>query len=268
MPRRTEDKARIAGNVGAGVDLLRICALLRAVSGRDRARTVVEVTFVPGVAAGTTTALRPRPAEHRNLFMCDSTVFVGMNVPDFELETYDPAEGQFGTFSLAANKAAGKWTVLVFYPADFTFVCPTELADLADRQEVLAQMGATVLAVSTDTKFSHLAWRASEKLLAKVRYLMAADPTGALSRQLGVYDAKTGLALRGTFIVNPAGTLVSSEINFYNVGRNADELVRKMQANVYLAAHPNEACPARWKPGSKTLAPSEKMVGKVFEALQ
>jgi peroxiredoxin (alkyl hydroperoxide reductase subunit C) len=200
--------------------------------------------------------------------MCDQTVFAGMDVPDFTLETYDPATGQFGQLSLADNKTRGKWTVLVFYPADFTFVCPTELDDLAGKQDALAGLGAVVAAVSTDTKFSHLAWRNSEKLLANVRYLMAADPTGALSRQLGVYDARTGLALRGTFIISPAGKLVSAEVNFYNVGRNADELLRKMEANVYLAAHPAEACPARWKPGAKTLTPSEKMVGKVFEALQ
>jgi peroxiredoxin (alkyl hydroperoxide reductase subunit C) len=200
---------------------------------------------------------------------CDQpSLAVGADVPDFTLETYNPASGQFGQLSLAENKANGKWTILVFYPADFTFVCPTELADLAEKQDALAKLGAVVAAVSTDTKFSHLAWRASEKLLANVRYLMAADPTGCLSRQLGVYDCNTGLDLRGTFIINPAGKLVSSEVNFYNVGRNADELLRKVEANVYLAAHPAEACPARWKPGAKTLTPSEKMVGKVFEALQ
>jgi peroxiredoxin (alkyl hydroperoxide reductase subunit C) len=200
--------------------------------------------------------------------MCDQTVFVGMDVPDFEMETYEPASGQFGKLSLAANKQAGKWTVLVFYPADFTFVCPTELADLAEKQEALAKLGAVVAGVSTDTKFSHLAWRGSERLLADVKYVMAADPTGTVSKLFGVYDGATGLALRGTFIINPAGKLVSGEVNFYNVGRNADELLRKMEANIYLAAHPAEACPAKWKPGAKTLTPSEKMVGKVFEALQ
>lgn len=191
-----------------------------------------------------------------------------MDVPDFEMETYEPASGEFGKLSLAASKAAGRWTVLVFYPADFTFVCPTELADLAEQQAALAKLGAVVVGVSTDTKFSHLAWRNSERLLANVQYVMAADPTGTVSKLFGVYDHATGLALRGTFIINPAGKLVSSEVNFYNVGRNADELVRKMEANVHLAAHPAEACPAKWKPGAKTLTPSEKMVGKVYEALQ
>jgi peroxiredoxin (alkyl hydroperoxide reductase subunit C) len=191
-----------------------------------------------------------------------------MDVPDFALETYEPAEGQFGKVSLADLKNQGKWTILVFYPADFTFVCPTELADLAEKYEGLKRLGAEVVSVSTDTKFAHLAWRNTEKLLANVKYLMGADPTGTVSRLFGVYDAATGLALRGTFVINPAGKLVSAEINFYNVGRNADELVRKMEANAYLATHPEEACPAKWTRGAKTLKPSAAIVGKVYEALQ
>lgn len=196
-----------------------------------------------------------------------SVLRVGQSVPDFTMETYDPASGQFGQLSLAEQKAAGRWTVLVFYPADFTFVCPTELADLGDKYEALQALGATVAGVSTDTKFAHLAWRNSERLLSNVRYPLAADPTGTVSRLFGVYDPGSGLALRGTFIINPAGVLVGSEINFYNVGRDAGELLRKMEANAYLIKHPAEACPAKWKPGAKTLAPNEKMVGKVFEAL-
>ncbi|MCC7375037.1 MAG: redoxin domain-containing protein [Verrucomicrobiales bacterium] len=192
---------------------------------------------------------------------------VGGAVPAFEMEVYNPAQGEFGKVSLDALRKQGKWTILVFYPADFTFVCPTELADLADKHAALTGFGAEVIAVSTDTKFSHLAWRNSEKLLANVKYLMAADPTGAVSRLFGVYDPNSGLALRGTFIINPDGVLVSSEINFYNVGRNADELARKMEANAYLRQHPDEACPAKWRPGAKTLRPNEKMVGRVFEAL-
>lgn len=201
--------------------------------------------------------------------MSDTKIIsVGQEVPDFEMETYEPARSAFGKISLAELRKQNKWTVLVFYPADFTFVCPTELADLAEKYATLQKLGAEVVAVSTDTKFSHLAWRDSEKLLAKVRYPMAADPTGKVSRMFGVYDEATGLALRGTFIINPAGKLVSSEVNFYNVGRDASELVRKMEANAYLVQHPAEACPAKWTPGKKTLKPSEKMVGKVFEALQ
>jgi peroxiredoxin len=200
--------------------------------------------------------------------MCDSIATVGTEVPEFVMETYDPAEGQFGKISLAELKAKKKWTVLVFYPADFTFVCPTELADLAEKSEALKKLGVEIISVSTDTKFAHLAWRNSEKLLQNVKYLMGADPTGALSKLFGVYDPGSGLALRGTFVISPAGKLVSSEVNFYNVGRNADELVRKVEANVYLQTHPEEACPARWHTGGKTLKPSEKMVGHVYEALQ
>lgn len=201
-----------------------------------------------------------------NMTECN-VVSVGMDVPNFEMETYDPTEREFGKISLEQLKKKDKWTILVFYPADFTFVCPTELADLAEKHEALKKLGAEVISVSTDTKFSHLAWKDSEKLLAKLKYLMGADPTGTVSKLFGVYDCGTGLALRGTFIINPQGKLVSAEVNFYNVGRNADELLRKMEANAYLMKHPDEACPAKWERGGKTLKPSEAMVGKVFEAL-
>lgn len=197
-----------------------------------------------------------------------NTLRVGQQVPNFQLEIFDPARREFGTLSLDELRQKQLWTVLVFYPADFTFVCPTELADVAARYATLRKLGAEVIGVSTDTKFTHLAWRDAEKLLAQLEYPMGADTTGVVSRLFGVYDPQTGLALRGTFIINPDGVLVSSEINFYNVGRNADELVRKMEANVYLRAHPNEACPARWTQGAKTLKPGADLVGKVFEALQ
>jgi peroxiredoxin (alkyl hydroperoxide reductase subunit C) len=196
----------------------------------------------------------------------NTIVSVGASVPDFEMETYEPAQGDFGKVSLADLKKAGKWTILVFYPADFTFVCPTELADLAAEHAELEKLGATVIAVSTDTKFAHMVWRNTEGLLKNVRYTLAADPTGNVSRLFGVYDAATGLALRGTFIINPDGKLVSSEVNFYNVGRNAEELVRKLAANVHLMAHPAEACPAKWTPGAKTLRPGKELVGNVAAA--
>ena len=199
---------------------------------------------------------------------CDYlSLTVGADVPDFTMETYEPAGGLFGEVSLENLKKDGKWTILVFYPADFTFVCPTELSDLGEQNAKLEELGAKVISVSTDTKFAHLAWKNSEKLLENITYTMAADPTGEVSRLFGVYDEATGLALRGTFIINPEGKLVSGEVNFYNVGRNAEELTRKMKANAYLKDHPNEACPARWQPGEKTLEPSEKMVGNVWDAL-
>ena len=129
-------------------------------------------------------------------------------------------------------------------------------------------MCAEVITVSTDTQFVHLAWQTSEKELREVKYPMGADPTGKLSRQFGVYDENTGLALRGTFIISPDGTLFNSEVNFYNLGRNIDELMRKFKANMYLARKATEACPSKWKDdGDKTLEPTAKMVGKVWEAL-
>jgi peroxiredoxin (alkyl hydroperoxide reductase subunit C) len=195
-------------------------------------------------------------------------VKVGKKVPNFELEVYDPKTGSFGKISLEDFIRERKWLILFFYPADFTFVCPTELADLAEFYDELVEIGAEVVSVSTDTKYVHLAWQKSEKLLEKVRYPMGADPTGKVSRLFGVYDEDTGLSLRGTFIINPEGILVGSEVNYYNVGRNAEELVRKMRANVYLMSHPDEACPAKWEPGKKTLKPSEEIVGKVYEALK
>lgn len=192
---------------------------------------------------------------------------VGKAVRNFKMATFDPTEGGFGEVELEALNKAGKWVILFFYPADFTFVCPTELADLAAKHAELAAMGCEVLSVSTDTQFTHLAWKNDERLLKDVKFKMAADPTGAVSKYFGVYDWDAGLALRGTFIINPQGVLVSSEVNFFNVGRNADELLRKMKANSYLMDHPAEACPAKWTPGEKTLTPSADLVGKVYESL-
>jgi len=131
-------------------------------------------------------------------------------------------------------------------------------------------MGADIVTGSTDTQFVHLAWQKSEKELANVRYTMAADPTGNVSRMFGVYNEGNGLDLRGTFLINPEGTLLNMEMNFYNVGRNIDELMRKFKANIYVAKKTNEVCPSKWKDeGDKTLVnPGAKMVGKVHEALQ
>jgi peroxiredoxin (alkyl hydroperoxide reductase subunit C) len=129
-------------------------------------------------------------------------------------------------------------------------------------------MGAELITVSTDTEFVHLAWKRDEGELANVRYAMGADPTGKLSRLFGVYDEGSGLALRGTFIISPDGTLFNSEVNFYNMGRNIDELMRKFKANLYLTRKADEGCPSKWKDeGYKTLRPGPEMVGKVHEAL-
>ena len=201
------------------------------------------------------------------LYSDPTPIAVGQETPEFTMETYEPSSGSFGEVKLSELRNDGKWTVLVFYPADFTFVCPTELADLAAQDAKLTELGAKIISVSTDTKFSHLAWCQSEKLMADVKYTMGADPTGEVSSLFGVYDENTGLALRGTFIINPEGKLVSSQVNYYNVGRNMEELSRIVEANVQCLAHPAEACPAKWSPGQKTLTPNEAMVGKVYEAL-
>jgi peroxiredoxin (alkyl hydroperoxide reductase subunit C) len=193
---------------------------------------------------------------------------VGGKVPVFGLETFEPASMKFGKFGLGDALKAKKWTVLVFYPADFTFVCPTELADLAEKHAELEKLGAEVLSVSTDTKFTHMGWQAQEKLLSGVKYRMAADARGRLAQALGAYDPASGLAYRGTFIINPDGILAGAEINLNNVGRNMEELVRKMRAFVHTYKNPSEVCPAKWKPGEKTLKPSEKLVGKVYEAVR
>jgi NADH-dependent peroxiredoxin subunit C len=190
------------------------------------------------------------------------------NVPNIKLETYDPNINDFSEITLESIRKKNKWTVLFFYPADFTFVCPTELADLATVHKTLQDLGVEVISVSTDTKHTHLGWLQAEGLLKNVKYQMGADPTGNVARMFGVYDEKAGLAFRGTFIINPAGVLVASEINYNDVGRNADELLRKVKANIYLAEHPNEACPAKWEQGDKTLKPGAKIVGKIQEALK
>jgi len=198
-----------------------------------------------------------------------NTVQVGQSAPDFTLETFDPARGDFGTIGLAQMKKEKKWSILFFYPADFTFVCATEFAALAERYEDFKKLGAEIITISTDTKFVHLAWQREEKMLEKARYPMGSDRTTALSRLFGVYDETSGNALRGTFIINPEGTLLNAEVNFYNLGRNIDELLRKLKANVHLATSPAEACPATWKQeGDKTLMPSAGLVGKVYEALK
>lgn len=199
---------------------------------------------------------------------CNAPLQVGQSVPDFEMTTFDPTTGGFGKYSLADNKKAGKWSVLVFYPADFTFVCATEFAALAERQAEFEKLGARLATVSCDTQFTHLAWQREEKELAGVKYAMAADTTGKVAKLFNVYMDDAGLALRGSFIISPDGKLMSSEINVLNIGRNMDDLLRRLKANVYLKDVPGEVCPAEWKQkGDKTLKPGPKMVGRVHDAM-
>jgi peroxiredoxin (alkyl hydroperoxide reductase subunit C) len=157
----------------------------------------------------------------------------------------------------------GKWSVFFFYPADFTFVCPTELEDLANKYDDFKSIGCEIYSVSCDTHFVHKAWHDISKTIQKIRYPMLADPTGALARDFGVMIESSGLAERGDFIVNPEGKIVAYEVLAGNVGRNADELFRRVQASQFVAEHGDQVCPAKWKPGAGTLKPSLDLVGRL-----
>ena len=170
-------------------------------------------------------------------------------------------KGEF--VSVSEQDLLGKWSVAFFYPADFTFVCPTELGDLADHYEKLQAMGVEVYSVSTDTHFTHKAWHDSSDTINKIRFPMIGDPTGAITRNFGVMIEEAGLAQRGTFVMNPEGEIKILEINDGGIGRSAADLVRKIQAAQYVAQHDGEVCPAAWQPGEETLAPSLDLVGKI-----
>ena len=161
------------------------------------------------------------------------------------------------------EKLKGKRNVFVFYPADFTFVCPTELGDVADHYEELQKMGVEVYSVSTDTHFTHKAWHDASETIKKITYPMLGDPTGAISRNFDVMIEEEGLALRGTFIIDPEGIIKTAEVNDLGIGRSAADLVRKVQAAQHIAANPGQVCPASWKPGAETLEPSLDLVGKI-----
>lgn len=184
---------------------------------------------------------------------------INSKVPEFKAQSY-----YNDSFTTVTDKdLIGKWSVFFFYPADFTFVCPTELGDLADKYETLKGMGVEVYSVSTDTHFTHKAWHDASETIKKIKYHMLADPTGHLARSFGVYIEEEGLAYRGTFLVDPEGRIKIAEIHDNGIGRNADELVRKVQAAQFVASHPGEVCPAKWRPGEKTLKPGLNLVGKI-----
>ena len=157
----------------------------------------------------------------------------------------------------------GKWAIFFFYPADFTFVCPTELVDIAEKYNQFKEMGVEVYSVSTDSHFVHKAWHDASESIRKITYPMLADPTGALSRAFGVMIEEDGMAYRGTFVVNPEGKIKLAEIQDNSIGRNADELLRKVEAAQFVATHDGEVCPAKWKKGAETLKPSIDLVGKI-----
>ena len=157
----------------------------------------------------------------------------------------------------------GKWSVVFFYPADFTFVCPTELGDLADNYAEFKKLGVEIYSVSTDTHFTHKAWHDASDTIKKIQFPMVGDPTGAICRNFDVMIEEAGLADRGTFVIDPEGRIQIIEINAGGVGRDALELLRKVKAAQYVAAHPGEVCPAKWKEGEKTLKPGLDLVGNI-----
>ena len=184
---------------------------------------------------------------------------IGRKVEDFKVQAYH--NGEF--VEVTQESLKGHWSVVVFYPADFTFVCPTELGELADNYEKFKEIGCEVYSVSTDTHFVHKAWADASDTIAKIKYPMLADPTGKLTRDFDVMIEEEGVALRGTFVINPDGEIKAYEIHDNGIGRNAEELLRKVQAAQFVAEHGDQVCPAKWQPGADTLKPSLDLVGKL-----
>ena len=184
---------------------------------------------------------------------------INREIVDFSVQAY--VNGEFKKVS--KENVLGKWSVFFFYPADFTFVCPTVLEDLANKYEEFQKIGCEIYSVSCDTHYVHKAWHDASKTIQKINYPMLADPTGVLARGFDVMIEEDGLAERGSFIVNPEGKIVAYEVIAGNVGRNADELFRRVQASQFVAEHGDQVCPAKWQPGAKTLKPSLDLVGLI-----
>lgn len=203
--------------------------------------------------------------EHEKKKMCEkcgcteNVLKIGHPAPKFVAEAF--VDGQIKKVSLDDYK--GKWTILFFYPADFTFVCPTELGEMADKYEEFVKQGAEILSVSTDTVFVHKAWHDNSETIKKIKFPMVADPTQQIAWDYGVLIEEEGVALRGSFLIDPEGILKAYEIHDNSIGRSADELFRKLEAAKFVAEHGGEVCPANWKPGSKTLKPGLDLVGKI-----
>jgi NADH-dependent peroxiredoxin subunit C len=187
-----------------------------------------------------------------------------MSMINTEIKPFSNTAFHDGRFiTVTDDDLRGKWSVVFFYPADFTFVCPTELGDLADNYAEFRRLGVEVYSVSTDTHFTHKAWHSSSDTIAKIEYPMIADPTGDLTRKFDNMRDDEGLADRGTFLVDPDGVIQFMEVTAEGIGRNAVELLRKVKAAQYVATHPGEVCPAKWEEGDDTLAPSLDLVGKI-----
>ena len=184
---------------------------------------------------------------------------INKEISDFKTYAFHDKEFKM----VSKEDILGKWNVFFFYPADFTFVCPTELEDLQNLYDKFKEAGCEIYSVSCDTHFVHKAWHDTSDRISKLEYPMLADPTHALSIDFGVYIEENGMSERGTFIVNPQGQIVGYEVSAGNVGRNAEELLRKVLACQFVAAHGDEVCPAKWQPGSETLKPSLDLVGQL-----
>lgn len=184
---------------------------------------------------------------------------IGSQIKPFKTEAFKG--GKFST--VTDEDVKGSWAVFFFYPADFTFVCPTELEDLADNYDAFQALGVEIYSVSTDTHFSHKAWHDTSPAIGKINYTMLGDPTGTITRNFDVMIEEAGLADRGTFVVDPEGNIQIVEITAGGIGRDATELLRKIKAAQYVASHPGEVCPAKWQEGAETLAPSLDLVGKI-----
>ena len=184
---------------------------------------------------------------------------INQTIPDLELEAFH--NGEIEKIKLSEHR--GKWLILIFYPADFTFICPTELGEIADHYEEFKKLDAEVMSVSTDTAFVHKAWHDNSPTIKKIKFPMLADPTGKLCREFGTYIEDEGLSLRGTFIINPDGILKAFEVHDNSIGRSTKELLRKLRAAKFVREHAGEVCPASWEPGKETLKPGLDLVGKI-----
>lgn len=187
-----------------------------------------------------------------------------MGIINSEIKPFNATAFKNGEFvEISEADVKGKWAVFFFYPADFTFVCPTELGDVADKYEELQKLGVEVFSVSTDTHFTHKAWHGSSDTIGKINYFMVGDQTGTITNNFGVMREGQGLADRATFLIDPDGIIQSVEISAEGVGRDADYLMDKVKAAQYVRKNPGEVCPAKWKEGEATLTPSLDLVGKI-----
>lgn len=186
-------------------------------------------------------------------------MMINQQLLDFECMAYK--DGEF--IEVSTKDVLGKWSIFFFYPADFSFVCPTELGDMQDHYARLQELNCEVYSVSEDSHFVHKAWADATDTIGKIKYTMLADPNGQLGRFFGVLNEALGQTYRASFIVDPEGQIKSYEINDMGIGRNAEELVRKLEASQFVAEHGDKVCPANWQPGEETIAPSLDLVGKI-----